>query len=103
MIYDTGKIDIMAKRNDGGIDLFIVSTGVIDASAETQKILLDKVENYLNYINSSEFRQEFAEVKKDRITIVFELEEQMPELLSELCEKIVLWTNESGVKFSVVA
>lgn len=47
MIYDENSIDIMAKRKDGGLELFIVSSGSMDASEETQKLLLNKVEKLL--------------------------------------------------------
>ena len=47
MIYDVDRVDLMAKRKDGGLDLFIISSGAIDASPSTQRLLLDKISNYL--------------------------------------------------------
>lgn len=101
MIYDENSIDIMAKRKDGGLELFIVSSGSMDASEETQQLLLNKVEKYLDYINSKEFQQEFEEINQNKISIVFELEEKAPELLMKLCEQIVPWVEENGATFIV--
>lgn len=99
MIYNVNQIDIMAERKDGGLDLFIISSDTIDASPETQKLLLDKVDKYLGYINSDEFLREFPNITKDKISIIFELEKRPPELLLELCTKIVPWTSDNGVRF----
>lgn len=101
MIYDVNEVDLMAKRKDGGIDMFIISTGGIDESAETQKLLLDKVDRYLGYISSMEFIKEFPDVEKDKVQIIFEIEENPPELILELCRKIVPWTEDNGASFIV--
>ncbi len=100
MIYDANSIDILGKRKDGGIDMFIVSSGSMDASPQTQTLLLDKVENYLTYVNSPQFQQEFPGKEKS-VNIVLQLEEKPPELLLALCEKIAGWTEENGVRFRV--
>lgn len=101
MIYDENSIDIMAKRKDGGLELFIVSSGSMDASEETQKLLLNKVEKYLGYINSKKFQQEFEGINENKILIIFQLEEKAPELLMKLCEQIVPWVEENGATFIV--
>ena len=103
MIYDVDKVDLMAKRNDGGLDMFIISSDEIDDSPDTQKLLLDKVDNYLGYVNSDEFVAEFPEVSKDKVKIIFELGKQAPELLLELCKKIKSWAKDTGVQFTVTA
>ena len=101
MIFDVNNIDLIAKRKDGGVDLFIISSGEIDASAETQKLLIDKVDQYLGYIQSEEFKKEFSDIKVKKIMIIFELEENPPELLLELCKKIMPWVEDNGAQFLV--
>lgn len=101
MIYDANSIDIIGKRLDGGVDLYIISSGAIDASPETQTLLLDKVENYLGYICSEEFKKDFPDVRTDMVSIVFELDEKPPRELLMLCERIVPWTKDYGVTFLV--
>lgn len=102
MIYEADRIDMMAKRRDGGVDLFIVSSGPIDASAQTQSLLLDKVENYLRYIQSEDFKKDFPDTPRDHTSIIFQLEEKAPDLLMALCEKIVPWAEDNGAKFVVM-
>lgn len=99
MIYNADKLDIMAIRKDGGVELYIISSGSLDDSPSTQTLLLDKIENYLNYINSDEFRKEFPSVDKENIWIVLKMEEEPPILIKKLCEKILPWVQESGVNF----
>jgi len=50
VVYDVNAIDIIGERNDGGIDLFIISSGKLEDSVEQQTLLLDKIENYLVYL-----------------------------------------------------
>ena len=45
MVYDVNSIDIIGERNNGGIDLFIISSGKLEDSVEQQTLLLDKIEN----------------------------------------------------------
>ena len=101
MIFDVNSIDLIAKKKDGGVDLFIISSGEIDASDETQKLLLNKVERYLGYIQSEEFKKEFSDSEAKEITIIFELEEKPPAPLLELCKKIIPWAEENGAQFLV--
>lgn len=101
MIYEVNSADLIAERADGGVDMYIISSGPIDASESTQKLLLDKVENYLGYIDSKTFHTDFPMVKKDKVTIIFQLEEPAPPLLLKLCEKIVPWVEDYGVHFAV--
>ena len=101
MIYDVDRVDLMAKRKDSGHDLFIISSGAIDASPSTQRLLLDKISNYLGYVCSENFCNEFPDVKKGEVAIIFELDEPAPRLLMELCEKITLWIEDNGMLFIV--
>jgi hypothetical protein len=57
---DTNSIDIIGKRVDGGIDLVIIVPDVLEDSEELQSQLLDKIENYLNYIKGAEFKKRFS-------------------------------------------
>ena len=53
MFGDLQKIDIMAeKRETDEVLMVLVCNGFIDGSPETQKVLLDKMEGYLNHTKS---------------------------------------------------
>lgn len=101
MIENISNIDILGLRKDGGADLVIVSNGKLDNSAETQKLLLDKIENYLGYINSREFHIECPLATADNTYIVLRLNEEPPKLIAELITKIVPWVAENKANFTV--
>ena len=101
MIYNADEIDIMAVRNDNGLDMAIISSGPIDASPETQTLLLDKVENYLKFTKSKALSDELPNLDRDNVSIIFLYEETPPAPLLELCDRIADWTMEYGVKFVV--
>lgn len=99
MIYDADTLDIIGERKDGGLELYIISSGEMDDSLESQSLLLDKVQNYLGYVSNSQFKEDFPNVVKDNIWIILKFEEEPPQLILELCEKIVPWAKDNGVKF----
>lgn len=101
MIYDVNKLDLMGKKKDGSVELYIISTGTLDDSEDTQKKLMDKIENYLGYIHSKEFSYEFKNVSSDNIWIILKVQEKLPQLLVELNKKIVPWVNECGANYMV--
>lgn len=67
-IQNLGLIDIMVEKKDGTVDLYIIAATYLDASARTQKRLLDKVENYLRQVNGKEYRQNFGKPSKARVS-----------------------------------
>ena len=96
---DVYKRQIIGERKDGGLELYIISSGEMDDSLESQSLLLDKVQNYLGYVSNSQFKEDFPNVVKDNIWIILKFEEEPPQLILELCEKIVPWAKDNGVKF----
>ena len=102
MIYDIDKLDVVGKRKDGGVELYIISSERLDDSPETQTALLDKIENYLSYINSSAFKDDFGEIDQEKIQIILKLSEEPSEMIQVLCQKIALWVEENGAKFTTV-
>ena len=101
MIAPANQLDIVGKRNDGGIDLVIVAKGEIDSSAKTQNLLLDKVENYLGYILSKEFKKDFPGIDPKKAKIVLKTDREISKPIKMLCERIKEWTEKSGVQFEV--
>ncbi len=101
MIYDANIIDIIGERKDGGIELYVISAGAFDDSSEQQTLLLDKIENYLAYINSNQFGEDFPSISKDNKWIILELDEKPSQLFMNLCEKINDWIKENDVNFSL--
>lgn len=48
------SIDAYGVRVDGSLDLIIVANGPLDTRAETRRLLLEKLENYLSVYRSAE-------------------------------------------------
>ena len=101
MIYDANSVDIIGERLDGGIDFIIVSSGEFDDSAQQQTILLDKIENYMAYLNSEQFNLEFPHIDKNKRWIKLKCEEKPTPLLLELGKKIDEWVTGEGIHFVI--
>jgi hypothetical protein len=69
-IQEFDKVDVIVHRTDGGVDLAIVTTGPLDDDMETRLLLLSKVQHYLEYINSKEFKREFKNPPAEKTNIV---------------------------------
>lgn len=102
MICDVNKIDVLAERNDGKIELIIISTGDLDDSKETQTRLLDKIEKYLEYINSDEFKTEFGQHTPEEILIILKLDKIPNNTIEGLFKNIVHWVNENGASIEMI-
>ena len=100
-IGETDKLDLMAKRKDGGVDLFIISTGQLEGSPEMQTAIMDKLENYFGYINSKEFRKEFGKLSKKQISVILQCEIAPDQTILELVEKIKPWAEDNNCSFSL--
>ena len=101
MVYDSNSIDIMAKKKDCSIVLIIITENGLDESVEQQTLLMDKIENYMAYLNGQDFREEFPDVADDKRRIILEVDKQPSEMMEELLEKITNWVNSEGIHFSV--
>jgi hypothetical protein len=100
-MVDIGEIDIMGVRKDGGVELSIVCVRKLEGTPEMQKKLMDKIENYLNYINSKEFKSEFGNKTKEEVFIILKCEEKPDDIMFQLFEKIKPWTMENNATFLV--
>ena len=100
-VYDANNLDIEAVRKDGVVELFIISSGKFDDSAEQQTLLMDKIENYIGYVLSDEFKIKYHDCSKEKIWIVLSLEKKPGNLLVELCRKIHPWVKSYGINYRV--
>ena len=98
-VYDANNLDIEAVKNDGSVELFIISSGKFDDSAEQQTLLLDKISNYIGYALSDEFKSNHPDCLKEKVWVVLNLEEEPSTLLVELCKRISPWVNSYGINY----
>ena len=100
-VYDANNLDIEAVRNDGSVELFIISSGRFDDSAEQQILLMDKISNYIGYVLSDEFKSNHPDCLKEKVWIVLSLDKKPSTLLVELCRRISPWVNSYGINYRV--
>ena len=55
VIASLESIDLIGKRRDGGVDLVIVTRDAIDGSESTQKLIMQKIAHYLDFVESLDF------------------------------------------------
>lgn len=98
MLGDLHTIDIMAETENNELVLFVVCNGYIDGSAETQTALLDKMENYLVYIQSDEVQSQYS-----GWTIVLKVTftEKPDQLIMDLLDKCSDWVDDYGAVLEI--
>jgi len=101
-IQNLDQIDILGARDDDGVDLMIVATSTLDGSPEHQK-LLDKIENYLAYIASPEFKAEFADPPADKVHIILRYYGVPHPIMFAVFEKCKPWVERGGACFRAEA
>ena len=96
MFGDLQKIDILAeKRENNEVLMVLVCNGFIDGSPETQKVLLDKMEGYLNHTKSEEFQKEYANWS---VILRVTFDEEPDQLILALLNKCYPWADDYAVK-----
>ena len=100
-IASTTSIDVMAKRKDGVLELLIVPAGSLDSSPATQKLLLDKIETYLSFLQSEECSSEFGELEASQKLIAVIAYRKPDSVLSQTLEAAGKWVADSGATFEV--
>lgn len=100
-VYNANNLDIEAVKKDGSVELFIISSGKFDDSEEQQTLLMDKIENYIGYILSDEFKSNHPDCLKEKTWIVLSLDKKPSALLVELCRRICSWVNSYGINYRV--
>lgn len=99
MFYDADSVDIIAVRKDGGIELLIISTGKFDDSKEQQDLLLTKVNNYIEYLNSNEFNEDYPGIDNKWIIVSYNRKPTL--FLNTLFKKIEMIVKNEGINFEL--
>ena len=74
-------IDVMTVKEGGGADLFVVVASPLAGDSASQTRLLDKIQGYLGFISSSEFRSEAGVPTPGNTSVVVKLHpESAPEI-----------------------
>ena len=101
-IRDVTKLDLLGRRQDGGLDLGIVAAGPLDGSAQTLGLVEQKVRNYLREAISDEFRGEFEPEELRNITIRLESDFEIDPKVMALLGSLRREAMQLGIKLVVV-
>ena len=96
---DLSLIDVVYANDEKNCAvLVLVAIGHIDGSKETQTDLLDKMEGYLNHIQSEEFKKDYPQ-ENVYIDVCFD---EMPDvLITDLLFKCQKWVKENGATLRI--
>jgi hypothetical protein len=100
-IQNADSIDMIGKRNDGGLDLVIVASQPIDENPQTLQIIRDKVRNYLAEISHPDFQKEFNHPPRAQTTIVSSCEHPIHEAARSVIDDCRRLAAEQGVRLDV--
>ena len=101
MIENPHYIDIFGARKDGGADLVMVSPGPLDETPEGQKLLLDKVETYLQYIRTPDFRRQCPAATAQNTHVILLTKVEPSPLMQQLLERVSVWVADNKARFFV--
>src|SRR3954470_5912854 len=87
-VGDPDQLDIVAKREDGGVELVLVVGRPLDSSKATRDAFARKFRGYCRFVGSPEFEDEFGPPSEDRDTHAVRSDWKVPDELMQLMLKI---------------
>lgn len=96
-----GKLDVLANFPDGRRDLGIVIASPLDESQYSQTRLLNKIQNYVQYLKSPEYESEFGKPAPNLVSLTVKIHPDSSELVFELLGKCASWVNGAGASLLV--
>lgn len=98
----TDLIDLIIQKNSGVTELVILCSEYLDQSVETQQWLLDKVNNYLSFIMSNEYKEEFGALSINKTFIIFKchkVHKIISQLIGDIEQKLLPYNVIIKVEF----
>ena len=94
-------VDVMSVKKDGGADLFVVVASPLMADARSQSRLLAKLQGYLGFIASGEFRSQAGVPTPASTTIVVKLHPGSAPEIRSLLARSESWVLSHQASLSV--
>jgi hypothetical protein len=102
VIRNPDKIDLMITKDGGGVELYIITDEhCLDSSPKTQQLIRDKVERYLIYINSDDFKNNVPNLSKEKTDIIIKFNIQPESVLLEFIKSMIPWTHEHNTNLLI--
>lgn len=90
------RIDVMRSKKGGG-DLAIIVATPLHADERSQSRLLQKLENYVSYIQGDDFRAECGEPTIKNTSIVVAIHPESDPAMFEVLERCKPMVEEAGI------
>lgn len=95
------KLDVMTKFADGRRNLAIIVSSPIDESTYSQNRLLNKIQNYIHYLGSEQYVEEFGRPSPELVNLVVRIDCRSSPTIFELLEKCTDWVASGGATLVV--
>ena len=95
-IQNPDHIDIIGLRNDGGVDMTIITTGPLHDSDLLTKVVEEKIQTYLLYINSNEYLFRFGPPTKEKTKIIIKSDSLVSDEFKALITQFQPWVSENN-------
>jgi hypothetical protein len=96
-----GKLDALAKFPDGRRNLGVVIASPLDESQYSQSRLLNKIQNYVQYLKSPEYESEFGKPTSNLVSLTVKIHNDSSESIFALLEKCESWVRDSGATLQI--
>jgi len=89
------KLDLLAERKTGGADLVIVIATPLRGDERSLRRLLRKMDTYLGFIASTEYRQKYGAPNPATTRIVVTIDERSDPTVFDLLKRCEAWTLDN--------
>jgi hypothetical protein len=96
IVRNPDKIDLMITKSNGAELYIFTDKHCLDSSPETQKLLRDKIEYYLLYINGDDFKKKVQNASRNNTDIIIKFDIQPEALLMEFINNLSSWGNDNN-------
>ena len=86
------KLDLLAQRKTGGADLVIVIATPLKGDERSLRRLLHKIDTYLGFIGSPDYRRQFGTPSPASTRIVVTIDERSDPIVFDLLKRCEAWT-----------
>jgi hypothetical protein len=100
-IQNLDAFDIVGERNDGGVDLLVVCSGPLDDSAQTQDLIRQKVQNYLDTAAHPNFAKVYPAAKEGPVSIVVACQHEISAVSQRTIDELTLKGTGMGITITV--
>ncbi len=96
-LTDVDTVDVVGVRKDGGLDLVISVSDVLDDSEATLQLLQGKLQNYISAADNLSFLKHYGKVAGTRVTVHISCEHRISSAATKVIEEMRKIANAKNV------